>query len=370
MKATSKLILTVTMSLALLLGFLDPIWPDAVVSLKRLHIFFFNLCSGGAIILYFTEKRDTFSPKVKLFFSVAALYALSAAAGLYPVTLVLTLPLFVIVESVRIKRFSFLPLDFFKGSVSVGDKFNHASLLCLSIGTIIAALVILNNQYLNIVTYEKLTLDVFFLGYSFPISLITMSVMFSFMSPSKNRLIHLLKEICFWTVNLGVIIFFAFIILGLMIPEIIIATTLFLTVFVIFLLFVSTTPSLQQKTFLTSGMLFLLTTGLTGVVYILRYFTPVVSDDLAVLTLILHVMVSLYGWNLSGLFIIIRCHDFPIRLSSTASIALHWVIVLVLAPLGKYWPAVGLVAVPAYLILLWMVFWSRGRGPAVSPCAT
>jgi hypothetical protein len=66
-------------------------------------------------------------------------------------------------------------------------------------------------------------------------------------------------------------------------------------------------------------------------------------------------MVSLYGWNLSGLFIILRWRDFPIRLNSAMVIALHWVIVLVLAPLGKYLLPVSVLAMLAYASLLALV---------------
>jgi hypothetical protein len=66
-------------------------------------------------------------------------------------------------------------------------------------------------------------------------------------------------------------------------------------------------------------------------------------------------MVSLYGWNLSGLFIIMRWGHFPIRLKATLAIALHWAIVLVLAPLGKYLLPVAVLAMLAYVSLLGVV---------------
>ena len=66
-------------------------------------------------------------------------------------------------------------------------------------------------------------------------------------------------------------------------------------------------------------------------------------------------MVSLYGWNLSGLFIIIRWDDFPIRLNSTLAIALHWGIVLALAPLGRFVLPVSALAMVAYVALLLVV---------------
>jgi hypothetical protein len=236
----------------------------------------------------------------------------------------------------------------------VSDKFNQASLLCLSCAIFFASLVILNNEYLDLVAYRKLTIEVFFLGYSFPVSLIAMSIMFSFMTERESRLVTVLKEIGFWSVNVGVIVFFVLIIFELSIATMVAATTLFFTVWMIFFLFLATAPKVQQKTFLVSGMVFLLFTALTGIFYILPYFYPTL-EPYREPSLVLHAMVSLYGWNLSGLFIILRWRDFPIRLNSAMVIALHWAIVLVLAPLGKYLLPVSILAMLAYASLLALV---------------
>jgi hypothetical protein len=357
MSTSAKLLFGAMMSVALMFGFLHSEWPEAAISFKRLHIFLFNLVSGGSLILYYSVGRR-FDLRVRLYFAIAVAYALAAAARWYVPALVLSVPLAALVESVRIARFGALPLDFFRPGVPVDRKFNQASLLCLSIGILFASAVMLNNEYLHWVAYQKLQLDVFFLGYSFPISLITMSVMFSFMRGRGGRLARGLKEAAFWLVNLGVITFFAFIIFELLIPEVIISSTLFVTVCVIFGLFTSIAPRVQQKAFLTSGMAFLLCTGLTGVFYILKYYLPSL-EGYAVLTLDLHAMVALYGWNLSGLFIIMRWSDFPIRMSTAVPIALHWAIVLVLAPLSKYVLPVAIATVPAYMLLLILVLSTR-----------
>ena len=126
----------------------------------------------------------------------------------------------------------------------------------------------------------------------------------------------------------------------------------------IFFLFIATAPRVQQKTFLVSGMVFLLFTAITGILYILQYFHPFL-DPYREYLLILHAMVSLYGWNLSGVFIIIRWNDFPIQLNSAAAIALHWTVVLVLAPLGKYSAVATLLTMVAYVTLLVIVFAGR-----------
>jgi hypothetical protein len=360
MQLKEKILLGITMTLALLFGFLHTLWPDLPISAKRLHVFLFNLCTGGSLILYYAEGIAVLSKKVKLFFFLSLLYAISAAASLYIYTLLLSIPLFFIVESIRIKKFSVFPTGFFSTDSDTSEKFKQASLLCLSLAIIIASLVVINNEYMHWVSYPKLTIDVFFLGYSFPISLITMSIMFYFIK-TVRRSAFLLKETSFWIINLGVISFFAFIIVEIFVPEILVASTLSVTVIVIFIMFLKNAPQVQQKSFLISGMAFLLFTALTGVVYILKYFMPAL-DEYKDAILLIHATVSLYGWNLSGLFIIIRWQDFPIELNSRFSIFLHWSIVMILVPIAKYYPLVSLLAMPAYLVLLAKVLFSNGNG--------
>jgi hypothetical protein len=101
-------------------------------------------------------------------------------------------------------------------------------------------------------------------------------------------------------------------------------------------------------------MVFLVFTALTGILYVSTYLYPFL-DEYREPILALHAMVSLYGWNLSGLFIIIRWSDFPIRLNSALAIALHWGIVILLAPLGKYVLPVSVLAMAAYVGLLLIV---------------
>jgi len=121
---------------------------------------------------------------------------------IYPVTIIISVPLVVFVEKIRIKKFSILPVLFFKPGESVSEKFHEAALLCLSTGLVIADIVILNNEYFKLITIEKLTLNTFFLGFSFPLSLITLSVVFSMMENTDIPSISILMNICFWTITL------------------------------------------------------------------------------------------------------------------------------------------------------------------------
>ncbi len=43
------------MTTALTCGFLHHLIAPEVMNFERLHIFLFNLCSGGTLLIYFTE---------------------------------------------------------------------------------------------------------------------------------------------------------------------------------------------------------------------------------------------------------------------------------------------------------------------------
>lgn len=350
------------MSAALFFGFLHLFVPNgAGFNFERLHIFLFNLCSGGTIVLYYTENIYKASEKVIAFCLLAIAYAIAAFLKMYIPAMIIALVLAVIVESVRIRKFSVFPINFFESAAPVHEKFHQASLLCLSIGLAMSAVVILNNEYLGIITIPKLKLDTFFLGFSFPLSLITMSVMFSLMKDEISGMIRILKNVSFWAVTLGVITFFGFIMAEQLGWQVVITTILTMAVILIFYLFKTLGVHVQQKNFLLSGMVFLLFTAITGIAYIIleffpEYYTPATSKFL----LRLHAFVSLYGWNLSGLAVICRYRDFPILLHSGKIIFFHWLIVFILAPIGVYCRFFAGCAVFAYAILLYIIFSTRG----------
>ena len=74
----------------------------------------------------------------------------------------------------------------------------------------------------------------------------------------------------------------------------------------------------------------------------------------------LHAFTALYGWNLSGLIVIGRHDDFPLQLHSSKIIALHWLTVLMLCPLGYFLPPFAILAVLSYGLLLWILLFNRG----------
>jgi hypothetical protein len=359
MTLRNKIIFGLTMSTALAFGFLHLFIPDFPYDFDRLHIFFFNLCAGGSILLFFGHNEKKIPPKVFVYFSISLVYALTAFLNIFWISILLSIPLILIVESVRIQRFGFFPFDFFRRKPTE-EKFLQASLLCLSMGITIASVVIINNEYLNLVTLEKLTIDVFFLGYSFPLSLLTFSVMYSFMKQEGSKTYMVLKEISFWSITLGVIFFFVFIIFEVTIAEILISNALLAAVIMTYYLFVKNALDVQQKWILSSGMLFLVVTGITGIVYLFEYLIPSLHQYHDLL-LILHAMVALYGWNLSGLFIIVRRDDFPVFNKVIPLIVLHWLTVFILAPLGKYSIAAAVVALPLYIVLLGAVFFAKSQ---------
>ena len=361
-----RLLLLMLMSLALFFGYLNLFIPDTIpYNFDRLHIFLFNLCSGGSIILYFTEGRQEVSPKIIVFLVMAIMYALFAFFKIYIPVLIVAMILLAIVESSRIKKFSFFPFDFFKSEVPVSAKFHQASLLCLSMGLLISSLVILNNEYFFIlVNFPKLQLDTFFLGFSFPLSLITLSMLFSLMK-DDGKLILWMKNIGFWFVNLGVIIFFMFIIFEKLIPQVFVTSILLATVMMIMYLLVSLGKGLQQKAFLISGMGFLLYTTLTGILYIVYEMSPDYASENYKWLMRMHSFASLYGWNLCGLAIICRFDDFPLRLHSYTLIGFHWITVIFLAPMGTYYKFFACSATGCFIVILYAIMFTKGTTDAI-----
>jgi len=356
-----RTVLLITMTIALACGFLHHVVSPAVLNFERLHIFLFNLCSGGTLLIYVTENKKNLSRKGIVFFLLSLCFAFAALMHWYSFTLVIPLLLAAIIERVRIDHFgSLVPAGLFSMQENVSRKFHQASLLCLSIGLLISVPVILNSVYFQWVTIEKLKLDTFFLGFSFPLSLISMSVIFALMKEERQILVSSLKESAFWTINLGVIIFFLFILAKWYLPQVAISVTLFCTVGLILYLYYNEGRPLQQKTFLTSGIFFLLFTSITGIIYIFLAFSDDYDPQKALPLLRLHAFTALYGWNLSGLAVISRHGDFPIRLHSQKVIVLHWLTVAVLCPIGYFFPYVAVIAVAAYFWLLKMLFFNDG----------
>jgi len=348
------------MVIAFMFGFADQVWDK---NFERLHIFLFNLCAGGFTILYHTENRAVPSFRCYLFLALSLVYALSAFFQIYWVAAVISFLLGLLVESIRIRAFSFLPLELFDSKISVVDKFHHASVLCLSLGLFIATFVLLNETSLHWLSYKHLSLNVFFLGYSFPVSLITMSVMFSFIRRDISPSLRYVKQAFFWTINLGVIIFFLFIIFEMQIAKFVISNILFLTVILIFSFFLLLGVNMQQKHFLLSGMIFLVFTGISGVFYIELMNYPDLYEKWGRLLLTSHAYLSLYGWSLSGLLILIRWNDFPLTLNSWAIILFHWLVIGILAPLGKTNLIVAAAALISYCMFLHLYFAERSAEP-------
>lgn len=360
MSSRSRVVFFVLMSLALAFGFMHHLSVSgARFNFERLHIFLFNLCSGGTILLYYTEGKSRFSRQVLLFLGLAIAYALLAFFKLYIPAMVVALVMAGLVEQVREARFPRVPVDLFRMATPVAVKFHHAALLCLVLALLSSSAVILNNQYLHLISLPKLQLDTFFLGFSFPISLITMSVIFSRMKHTATRLFSWLESFSFWSVNLGVITFFLFILAEKFWPQVLVTLILFATVFLIYCLYRQEGIESQEKNFLTSGMFFLLFTAVTGILYIFLESWPEYTLAERHLLLRTHAFAALYGWNLMGLTVIFREQDFPIHLKSPTLILLHWVTVIIFAPLGYVYLPFALLATACYAQILYAILFSR-----------
>ena len=330
------------------------------VQFQRLHIFLFNLVSGGTLLLLFTEESRKLTRRATLYIVAALAFSLAAFLNAYLPAVILALFLAVLVESLRIKRFSFWPGDFFDYSVPVARKFHHAALLCLSLGLLICAGVMLDNQVLHLFHIPLLLLDDFFLGFSFPLSLITFSMMFAMTKQEVSPGVHLAREASFWIVTVGVIIFFVFIIFEIALGELIMSLLLLGDVIIIYILFrAERKRSGEAEDFLTSGMAFLVLTGITGLLLVLWGILTPTDQKGYDLLLQTHAYLSLYGWNLAGLSVLVHYTEFPLRLHELEIILLHWVTVALLAPLGSMYPIFAIAAVPAFMLLIGLIMFSQ-----------
>lgn len=349
------------MTTALCCGFLHHLISPAILNFERLHVFLFNLCSGGTLLVYFTEGKNRLSTRAVIFLIFSMLFAFCAFMEWYLPTLIIPLMLAGIIESVRVDHFgSVVPRALFSENETTSRKFHQAALLCLSLALLLSTPAILNSEYGHWLTLDKLKLDTFFLGFSFPVSLISMSVIFALMKRHSNPLVGFLKKLSFWVINLGVIIFFLFILASWFLPQVAIASILFITVTLILYLYYHEGIQMQQKAFLTSGILFLLVTSISGIIYILLAFSESYDPAKTLPLLRMHAFTALYGWNLSGLAVISRHGDFPIRLHSHKVILLHWLTVFFLCPLGYFFSPVAVLAVICYGRLLYVLLFNDG----------
>jgi len=354
-KTLFRISLFAVMTAAFVFGYLDHYFQ---MNFERLHIFLFNLTGGGFTILYLTGKSKKPSSGTVIFFLISIVYAVCAFMKLYIPAAAAAVVLALIVEACREKRFSFFPRDFFSRESPASEKFHHASLLCLVTALLLSSFVILNDAYFNLFHFEKLTLDVFFLGFSFPVSLITMSIIFGIIEDKSDRTILSAEHILFWFICMGVIIFFVFIIIKFFPGEVFISFFLFITVLFIFALFFKYGRRMQQKYFLVSGIYFLMATAVTGILYII--LKNAAYDELyGKIILRMHAFYSLYGWNLTGMMVIIRWDDFPIALKTKKAICFHWGVILIFAPFAKFFPVLIIPAIAAYTLFLAVFFFSE-----------
>jgi hypothetical protein len=366
-----KMLLWCLMTVGFIFGYAGLILPNQTAILEtprpdtyqfqRLHIFLFNLVSGGTVLLYFTQGQQKLSRRLRIYITGSSVFSLAAFLNIYPIAIALAVMLALVVESVRIETFTFWPFDFFSFSKPVSQKFHHAALLCLSLGLLISAGVMLENSYLHLLHLSHLLLDDFFLGFSFPLSLMTFSIMFSLDSDDQRLWVKIARGSSFWIVTVGVIIFFVFIIAGILPLEFLAATVLLIDVLLIFYLFKLDLRSVgEPEEFLISGMLLLVLTGITGLMLVL--WNAIGSSNTVGWALLLqtHAYLSLYGWNLAGLVVMIHYYEFPLRLHSLEAILLHWVTIVVLAPAATRYPALALVAIPLFAILIGLVLFIPG----------
>ena len=187
-----------------------------------------------------------------------------------------------------------------------------------------------------------------------------MSVIFGIIEKDTPPPVIIIEHIIFWSICGGVIIFFLFIIAESFTGEVFISSFLFAAVFCIFIIFFRYGKDIQQKYFLVSAIYFLLFTAVTGILYIIIQKTGL-YELYGRIILRMHAFYSLYGWNLTGMMVIIRWEDFPITLNTRKAIFFHWGVILLLAPAAKFIPALIFPAIAAYVLFLSVFFFSKNR---------
>jgi hypothetical protein len=141
-----------------------------------------------------------------------------------------------------------------------------------------------------------------------------------------------------------------------MAAELVSAIVLLLDSLLIFYLFRTDLKSLDEPgEFLVSGMIFLILTGVTGLLLVLWGVLTPNDPKGRELLLQTHAYLSLYGWNLAGLTVLIHYREFPLHLNRLEIVLLHWVTVALLAPLGSLYPIFAVAAIPAFTLLTGLI---------------
>lgn len=350
-----KVVLFLTVSLVAALGrFGPPANGERALAWASLHVFLFNLTAGGLLVTTYLAGEKDVGLRGAIFFMLGLLFAAASFFHLPWLNVAAALGLAGIAESVRWQRFSWFPIAFFQKR-PVSEKFEQAALLCLSLGLIICAGTVLNNEVLKLFYLEKLSLHVFFLGFSFPISLATFAAIFKRLE-QKTNLPRALAEYCFWSLNLGVIAFFFFIIFKVYSLQLATALVLFSMIGVTMDYHLKSGWGDAEGQFLLSALIFLTLGSLTGIGYILELWQYPERGPGYLLSL--HSAATLFGWNLGWMLMVLGGTGENARVSPRIMMALHWAFVLGL-PLGRLSPVMAGLDLAVLLTLLGLAFFPR-----------
>ncbi len=91
-------------------------------------------------------------------------------------------------------------------------------------------------------------------------------------------------------------------------------------------------------------------------IYIVLAGFPELYTRWGKLLLSCHSYLSLYGWSMSGLLILMGWNDFPLKLNSWWVISFHWLVIAILAPLGETNLVLAVVATVCFCLFLHFFF--------------
>ena len=198
-------------------------------------------------------------------------------------------------------------------------------------------------------------MHVFFLGFSFPISLSIFSTVFKRIESTGRHYPRIFGEFCFWGLNLGVISFFFFIIFEIYPLQMVAALALFGATILTIIMHVTRSERGDEWLMLSSAFGFLILGSLTGIFYVLILWKSAAYTSGGFMSL--HSAATIFGWNLTWILVTSRHKKLPLVVGTGKLVVMHWAFVLLIPP-ARTDATFSVIATIACLALLGLFFFS------------